>query len=105
MLHHSAMGIIAGVHWEDPHQPPILKLGPSHDWVPGTLFAAFWAYGALVLATLRCGSDHRRHALRDFLDDRGADFRELSEDEVRGVGRNDPCPCGSGKKLKRCHGR
>jgi uncharacterized protein len=22
----------------------------------------------------------------------------------RGVGRNDPCPCGSGKKLKRCHG-
>jgi hypothetical protein len=20
------------------------------------------------------------------------------------VGRNEPCPCGSGKKLKRCHG-
>jgi uncharacterized protein YchJ len=20
-------------------------------------------------------------------------------------GRNDPCPCGSGKKYKRCHGR
>lgn len=20
------------------------------------------------------------------------------------VGRNDPCPCGSGKKWKRCHG-
>ncbi|MNC86288.1 preprotein translocase subunit SecA [compost metagenome] len=27
---------------------------------------------------------------------------------VRGgqkVGRNDPCPCGSGKKYKHCHGR
>ncbi|MGN6380593.1 MAG: SEC-C metal-binding domain-containing protein [Gaiellales bacterium] len=23
----------------------------------------------------------------------------------QGVGRNDPCPCGSGKKFKRCHGR
>ncbi len=23
----------------------------------------------------------------------------------RGVGRNDPCPCGSGKKFKNCHGR
>jgi uncharacterized protein YecA (UPF0149 family) len=26
---------------------------------------------------------------------------------VRGqakVGRNDPCPCGSGKKYKKCHG-
>jgi preprotein translocase subunit SecA len=21
------------------------------------------------------------------------------------VGRNDPCPCGSGKKYKSCHGR
>jgi preprotein translocase subunit SecA len=24
--------------------------------------------------------------------------------EFRGVGRNDPCPCGSGKKFKKCHG-
>ncbi len=28
--------------------------------------------------------------------------RVLSDDER--VGRNDPCPCGSGKKYKRCHG-
>ena len=26
-------------------------------------------------------------------------------DEVPRVGRNDPCPCGSGKKYKSCHGR
>jgi len=25
--------------------------------------------------------------------------------EVPKVGRNDPCPCGSGKKFKQCHGR
>jgi preprotein translocase subunit SecA len=24
--------------------------------------------------------------------------------EVPRVGRNDPCPCGSGKKYKHCHG-
>ena len=23
----------------------------------------------------------------------------------KNVGRNDPCPCGSGKKYKNCHGR
>ncbi|MFO1434953.1 MAG: SEC-C metal-binding domain-containing protein [Gammaproteobacteria bacterium] len=23
---------------------------------------------------------------------------------LRDVGRNDPCPCGSGKKFKKCHG-
>ncbi|MGD9694181.1 MAG: preprotein translocase subunit SecA [Thermoleophilia bacterium] len=28
--------------------------------------------------------------------------RVLSDDEK--IGRNDPCPCGSGKKYKRCHG-
>ena len=27
-----------------------------------------------------------------------------SDDPYAGVGRNDPCPCGSGKKFKKCHG-
>jgi uncharacterized protein YecA (UPF0149 family) len=27
-----------------------------------------------------------------------------SESEIAKVGRNDPCPCGSGVKYKRCHG-
>ena len=25
--------------------------------------------------------------------------------ETPKVGRNDPCPCGSGRKYKQCHGR
>ncbi|MFD0855603.1 SEC-C metal-binding domain-containing protein, partial [Actinomadura adrarensis] len=29
---------------------------------------------------------------------------EEAADEFTGVSRNDPCPCGSGKKYKRCHG-
>ncbi|HEY1703742.1 MAG TPA: SEC-C metal-binding domain-containing protein [Trebonia sp.] len=29
---------------------------------------------------------------------------DSSDDEFASVGRNDPCPCGSGKKFKRCHG-
>ena len=28
-----------------------------------------------------------------------------SGNEFEGVGRNAPCPCGSGKKFKMCHGR
>jgi preprotein translocase subunit SecA len=28
-----------------------------------------------------------------------------STDPYAGVGRNDPCPCGSGKKFKNCHGK
>ena len=26
------------------------------------------------------------------------------DDPFANVGRNDPCPCGSGKKYKKCHG-
>lgn len=43
------------------------------------------------------------------------EFHEISErkmlayiailGQLRPPGRNDPCPCGSGKKLKKCHGR
>ena len=30
---------------------------------------------------------------------------EVNDDPYRGVGRNAPCPCGSGKKFKLCHGQ
>ena len=30
---------------------------------------------------------------------------EESSEAVPRVGRNEPCPCGSGKKYKHCHGR
>ena len=38
----------------------------------------------------------------------GRDTREVKREPVRAehtIGRNDPCPCGSGKKYKNCHGR
>ena len=30
--------------------------------------------------------------------------REIDPEVLRRTGRNDPCPCGSGKKFKKCHG-
>ncbi len=35
---------------------------------------------------------------------RAADRRFDAAAGGRKVGRNEPCPCGSGKKFKRCHG-
>ena len=38
----------------------------------------------------------------------GGDEESKTQPFVRGmgkIGRNDPCPCGSGKKYKQCHGR
>ncbi len=34
-----------------------------------------------------------------------AENMTLSEEQMQNVRRNDPCPCGSGKKFKRCHGK
>ena len=31
-------------------------------------------------------------------------FEKDKDDPFANVGRNDPCPCGSGKKFKKCHG-
>lgn len=33
------------------------------------------------------------------------DQKKKREKAFKGVGRNDPCPCGSGKKYKKCHGK
>jgi len=35
----------------------------------------------------------------------GVGAGSASDDPYAGVGRNQPCPCGSGKKFKLCHGR
>jgi len=34
-----------------------------------------------------------------------ASQRILTPKDLEGVGRNDVCPCGSGQKFKKCHGR
>ncbi|MFO5759182.1 SEC-C metal-binding domain-containing protein, partial [Klebsiella pneumoniae] len=38
-------------------------------------------------------------------DDEAAAQDLAAQTGERKVGRNDPCPCGSGKKYKQCHGR
>ncbi|HSG96525.1 MAG TPA: preprotein translocase subunit SecA, partial [Woeseiaceae bacterium] len=52
-----------------------------------------------------------RHAQASALGDAGEQAREEQaapepfKRTTRKVGRNEPCPCGSGKKYKQCHGR
>jgi preprotein translocase subunit SecA len=68
---------------------PVQELAPSQvSGVPGAT-AAPAAPGA-VAAPARAGVSG------------GA--RTLSTEPMQKVGRNDPCPCGSGKKFKLCHG-
>ena len=34
-----------------------------------------------------------------------AEFKEVRDPQLKQVGRNDPCPCNSGKKYKKCCGK
>ena len=35
----------------------------------------------------------------------GAPVKQIRKEAAEKVGRNDPCPCGSGKKYKKCCGK
>jgi SEC-C motif-containing protein len=58
------------------------------------------------------GEENKHHELATFVKIEGSwyfdDGRAPPVKQVRSegpkVGRNDPCPCGSGKKFKKCHG-
>jgi hypothetical protein len=49
-------------------------------------------------------SGHRARRIEYIETRRAALLAELQRAHERKVGRNDPCPCGTGKKYKKCHG-
>ena len=62
--------------------------------------------------TTQAGED-QRHRERSLFERENGDWRFVTGDELKNPtvryetpppGRNDPCPCGSGKKYKKCHG-
>ncbi len=80
-----------------------LHMGPQRKWVPMALVLSAWVYGQIF----DLWADHFR--LPDLESWRRrwnvliARCARLDKKKVAGVGRNDPCPCGSGFKFKRCH--
>ena len=61
---------------------------------------------ALFWNSLTCGDNELVSTVAD-LYDLTTELRykvDTVRREAPKVGRNDPCPCGSGKKFKQCHG-
>lgn len=81
----------------------VLHLGPGKKWVAQSLSVAAWVYGQIFdlwaerFEIPDLESWRRRWRLLI------ARCQTLNPDAVVGVGRNDPCPCQSGFKYKRCH--
>ncbi len=80
-------------------QAPLSYNNPSSQ--PASIFAAQpTASGGSAAAVAEAGSRDRAPA-RVGGDD--APIKTVKREDPK-VGRNDPCPCGSGKKYKKCHG-
>ena len=59
---------------------------------------------ALRIAGLMLDSGREPEALALLAQQRALASEEQTRAQLPSVGRNEPCPCGSGKKYKKCHG-
>ena len=67
---------------------------------------SLWEITSTVHEEANTGSDYGPETDDDHLDPgRSRQAIEPIRNKQPKVGRNDPCPCGSGKKYKKCHGR
>jgi preprotein translocase subunit SecA len=82
-----------------PRRPPLILNNPSSESATGSIF------GAPRPAAPRTGGPPRPNSGSQQPPRVGGDdvIKTVRRDEPK-VGRNDPCPCGSGKKYKKCHG-
>ncbi|HTU13580.1 MAG TPA: SEC-C metal-binding domain-containing protein [Solirubrobacterales bacterium] len=86
-----------------------LSIGPAHRGGPGIVAAsmalqsAWWTLAEMArLVAIHFGLDIEDE-LEELIVGGAFVYLPIYDDEARGVGRNDACPCGSGRKFKRCH--
>jgi hypothetical protein len=105
LLHVSAHGLNQIVRRAGEDEGGIAyKLGPGGEYLEQALFGMFWIYSQSVGLVLEKFDFREQDDFDRLFSKQLPAFRDLSDDELKSVGRNAPCPCGSGKKLKHCHG-
>ena len=71
----------------------------EYRWWGNDLY--WYSFDGVVLP---CTEEGRALPVED-TEGRATSIEELIVRNERKVGRNEPCPCGSGKKFKHCHGQ
>jgi SEC-C motif domain protein len=79
------------------------ELGGTGDQTGVVEFVARYKIKGVTVAHRERASFRRNNGRWVFVDGQEIKPPPKQRDEPR-VGRNDPCPCGSGKKYKKCHG-
>jgi hypothetical protein len=82
-----------------PRRTPLILNDPSAESASASVFGAPRSAAPATAAPARNSGPQQPPRVGG--DD--AKVATIRRDEPK-VGRNDPCPCGSGKKYKKCHG-
>lgn len=79
--------------------------GPSLQFVQQALYASLWIYAHMLRATAYHFEIDGREKVMPLFARLRTPCEPIPAEDVKRAGRNDPCPCGSSKKFKHCHGR
>lgn len=108
MLHSGAWSLERAAHGLSTESDGEVELnfrtGPTSDRVGPALYGGFWTYVQTFSLVMDRFQVPNREGLKALHARGEIAFKKLSDEQTKDVGRNDPCPCGSGRKFKRCHG-
>jgi hypothetical protein len=102
LLHATVSGLASAGNRMD-SEGIYLSIGPSLARIEKGLFAAYWPFANHLDLLVKRFELPVQEDLDEMIGRQQYEFRRLTADEVKDVGRNDPCPCESGKKFKKCH--
>jgi len=102
LLHSTTAGLARSV-WANESSSLELMVGPSTTNIERALFGAYWIYLQTVTLVWDRFELPGRNEFDQLQIDQQRRFHRFTKSDIKGIGRNDPCPCGSEKKFKACH--
>jgi hypothetical protein len=81
-----------------------IRSGPSEQHLANGLRHAYWSYQRLALLVAERRNPETRPEIGRIYGDGWPRLQTVTAPALKKAGRNGPCPCGSNRKVKDCHG-
>ena len=102
LLHSTVSGLVRGIGGRDEEGVSFYS-GPSSRWIAQALFSGYFSFVNLFTLIFDRFGLADREPFDDMVREHSFEFVTFTRETTKDVGRNDPCPCGSGRKFKKCH--
>lgn len=103
LLHGSPMALNDRIE-ESASGRATIHIGASAQHLANGLQHAYWSYERLLLLVCKRRAPHKASTVEDLYELGWPTLQTITVPALKKVGRNGPCPCGSGRKVKDCHG-